>query len=68
MLIESELICLQKKAWVCRKKKSRDTETQTDFQLERNTKGNMKWFHKYTVNKQKTKRRIIPLPSVRESK
>lgn len=40
-IIEFELICLNKKAWVCRKK-SKEAETQIEFQLERNTKGNMK--------------------------
>lgn len=48
-------------------KKSREAETQTEFQLERSTKGNMKRFYKYAVNKRKTKKRKISLQSVKEN-
>lgn len=56
----------KQKTGICRKK-SREAETQTEFQLERSTKGNMKRFYKYAVNKRKTKKRKISLQSVKEN-
>lgn len=54
-------------AQVCRNK-TRKAETQTEFQLVRNTKGSWKGFYKYPLNKRKTKGRRIPLPNEKKSK